>query len=560
MLTILRTQPIGSVITTFLDASVTLRKGKDNVEGCGDITFSMKTYEKIARDNEGNIGDHILLPINLFFETLTFDEQKDIYDLYAYSRSIMATMNRDNRREVQDALQERIFNTARRLNLSEKMIAFCKTDRFVYPDLSTVGTLPHHSPAKTFLLQDYVEITAISLLSKMMVPIWGEFIKELADMDVSNHQRENIAFELIEVTLESGAFERIYGKLYNTLSTLIQERRKMMDKKAIPSGVTSSYIITHNGIDDQMFESIVMATIVVKRMATYECFTRLRDGNVPNAMVYIDDGIKRTADTRIQSMRRDMSSLPRRELPAHDTEDNSSILDHASRISKKPIDVPIFVQTAVTNWELPKMVVELDTPEDVFASACDYYLTNSFDISPLCQAMIASFIGTRFGGSKCIGYLPPRVYQQLVVLLQIFLIRQEMYDLASLITAKTSTTPIEGSSTSLATRIHTNLKSSEYLQCQTLFKGFLEKPVNDFVKKSTGRKPEVDRIDFVSQINRMVEWLTRYTHSENMAPALWEFSKQENRPIVGSECRYDENTIRNLCRFYLIFHGGSRPF
>lgn len=560
MLSIFRTQPTGSAITTFLDASVSLRDGTNNVEGYPDIVFSMKTYEKIAKDNEEQVGDLILLPINLFFETLSLAEHKTIYKMYAYAKQVIESMTMDNRREAQDALQEHIFNTVHSLKLADKMIAFCQTQRFVYPDLSVAGTLPHHSPAKTFVLADYIEITAISLISKMMVPIWGEFIKELGEFKISSNQREKIAFDLIEPTLEEGAFERIYQKLTFALSTSVKERRNHTDKKALLSATTSSFILTHNGIDDQMFDSIVMATIIVKRMATYECFIRLKDGNVPNAMVYIDDGIKRTADTRIQGMRNTMNTMPRREIPQHDTEDNSSILDHASRTSKKPIDVPIFVVTAVENWDLAKLKEETDTPTDVFDSAKEYYSTNGFDVSPLCQAMVASFIGTRFGGSKCIGYLPPKLHQQIVILLQIFLIRNEMYDLAALVSSKTSRIPVEGAANSVALRIQANLKSNEYLQCQQLFKGFLEKPVTHFGKKGSGRKVEVDKIDFVNHIDRMIEWLVRYTHSENMAPALWVFSKQENRPIVGSDVRFDENIIRNLCRFYLIFHGGQRPF
>lgn len=559
MLTIIRTQPTGSAITTFLDATVSLRDGDKNIPECPDIVFSMKTYEKIARDSEGLIGDLILLPINLFFEELSMDDHRAIYDMYRYTKETIDHMTMDNKREIQDALQERIFHTIHRLKLSEKMIAFCQTKRFVYPDLSSAGKLPHHSKEKTFILEDYIEITAISILSKLMVPIWGEFIRQLGVIGIGNNQREKIAFDLIETTLEEGAFERIYNKLSYSLTSLIMDIRKATDKKSM-GNATTSFILTHNGIDDQMFDQIVMATIVVKRMATYECFTRLKDGNVPNAMVYIDDGIKRTADTRIKAMRNTMNTMPRRELPSHDTEDNSSILDHASKTSKKPIDVPIFVTTAVQHWELPKLLDVTETPLDVYNSATDYYSTNPFDISPLTQAMVASFIGTRFGGSKCINYLPPMLYQKIVTILQIFLVRNEMLDLAALVSSKTSPAPIDGVTSPLGMRISTNLKSQEYLRCLNLFKGYLEKPVQHFGKKGNQKKVDVDRIDFVNHINRMVEWLIRFTHSENMAPALWDFAKIENRPIVGTECRFDENIIRDLCRFYLVFHDERRPF
>lgn len=569
MLRIIRTQPSESAITTFLDAAVSLRDGNKNIPECPDLLFSMRTYEKIAKDeihkggsdkdkSEGT-GDQILLPINLFFAELTFEEQREIYEMYRFCKDTIEHTEMENKREIQDTLQERIFNTISRLRLAERMITLCRTDRFIYPDLSQVGIEPHHTNEKTFLLEDYIEITAISILSKMMVPIWGEFIRRLGIISISNNQREKMAFDLIEPTLEEGAFERIYNKLSYSLSESVAYLRKETDNKTM-GGTTTSYILTHNGIDDQMFNSIIMATIIVKRLATYECFTRLKDGNIPNAMVYIDNGIERTADTRIKSMRNTMDAMPRRELPGHDQEDNISVLDHASKTSKKPIDVPIFVTTAVQTWELPKLLEITETPIDVFESASTFYSTNSFDVSPLCQAMVASFIGTRFGGSKCIGYLPPHLYQKIVVLLQVFLIKNKLFDLAALVSSRTSTVPIESVTTSLQGRITSNMKSAEYLRCVEIFKGYLEKPVIPFGKRAVFKKGEIDKIDFMSHISRMIEWLVRYSHSENMAPALWEYAQVENRPIIGDDCRFDELIVRDLCRFYLLFHDNKRPF
>ena len=569
MLIITRTQPTGSAVTSFLDASVSLRDGYENVDGCPDLVFSMKTYQKIAKDNEEQEGDSILLPINLFFETLTFADHHDIYAMYRFAKHAIGVLTMDNRHEIQKALQERIFDTMFRLDLPAKLIAFCRTPRFIYPDLTDAGTLPHHSPAKTYNTDEYIQITAISLVSKMMVPIWGELIKKLDMVGIGKNQKEKMAFDLIEPTLEEGAFEYIYNKLSYTVSTLVELGRAATDKKNSMTGMKiSSFIITHNSIDDQIFDTMVMASIIVKRMATYECFVRLNDkkagANVfksPNAMVYIDDGIKRTAESKLQSMRNDMNMMPRRPLPDHDTEDNSSILDHASRTSKKPIDVPVFVVTAVEFWELPKLVEDTETPKDVYELVADYYKNNGFDISPLCQAMVASFIGTRFGGSKCLGYLPPHLYQRIVILLQVFLIRQDMYDLAALISSTTSPLPLEGPPNFMASRVDVAAKKSdEYQLCLSRFKGYLVKPSNPFLKGGTFKNPPMDRIDFATHIDRMIEWLVRYTHSENMAPVLWDYSKQDNRPVVGEPARYDEKVIRNLCRFYLLFHNGQRPF
>jgi hypothetical protein len=554
-------------MSKFLDASIVLRQGAQMVPECPDIPFSINTYQKIAENetkiqlSDTQIGDKILLPINLFFETLEFDDHRELYDMYKLTQSYILAMTSDNRRDIQEKIQVKIFETMRRLELPRKMIEFCSTDKFVYPYLGDAGTLPHHSKEKTYLLEDYIEITAISLLSKLMVPIWGEFVKILSDVNIGPNQREKIAFDLIEPTLEESAFERIYSRLSYLVTSLVAENRKNIDKKPL-NAATTSFILTHNGLDDQMFDATVMATIIVKRMATYECFTRLKDGNVANAMVYIDDGIRKTADTRIRTMRNKMTTMPRKPLPTYDTEDNSSILDHAARTSRKPIDVPILVTTAVTQWELPKLIEVTKTPRDVYDEACAFYSESTFDISPLTQALVASFVGNRFGGSKCLGYLPAPVYQKIVVVLQIFLVRQEMMDLATLITSRSSVVPIDGVSPAFSHRLKTMYnKSNEYLQCQTMFKGIMEKPVNTFGKKITRGKQDVEVIAFVRQIERMNEWLINYSHKENTAPVIWKLANELDPPVLGSECRFDEHVIKNLCAYYLMMHQGSdRPF
>jgi hypothetical protein len=559
MLKIIRTQSTGSAITTFLDASVSIRDdNNNNIDGYPDIVFSIKTYEKIAKANIENVGDMILLPINLFFDKLTLDEHKLIYEMYKFARVKIDILTKENRREIQDQIHDIVYDTVEKINLPAKMIEFCLDGPFVYPDLSNVGKKPHHSEEKTFLENDYAELTAISVMSKLMVPIWGEFVRALDVLGFGSNQREKLAFDLIEDSLEDGAMSRIYSKLSNYLSSLITDNRKAIDKKPMGNAQTS-FILTHNGIDDQLFESITMATIVMKRLATYESLSKTKDGGTPNAMVYIDDGIKKTADTKIKTLRKEMNTMPRRELPSYDTEDNTSVLDHASKTSKKPIDVPVFVAVAAKEWEIPRLLRDTKTPMDVFTKAVNFYTTNTFEVSPITQALVASFVGTRFGGSKCLNYLPMSTYQQIVVILQIFLIKHGMIDLASLVSSRTSKEPIDVGVSGISSRIKANLKSAEYHRCASLFRGYLDKPTNMFGRKP-GRKPEITRIDFTNHIERMSEWLIHYSHKENMAPVLWDHAKIDDRPTYGTECKYDENTMKNLCSFYLSMHDQTKPF
>lgn len=534
-------------------------KGKA-IEGCPDLVFSVKSYQKIARDNSlvaetDSNGDEILLPVNLFFKTLSQNDHMALYLMYKEAQRVITDLDEDNWRDARDTLHEYIFKTFRNLKIDSKAIAFCQGAPFRYPDLSLIGLEAHHTEAKTFKEADYKEITAIAVLTKIMIPVWGYLFAKLSTSSHNVRQREQLAFELIETTLEDGAFERIYNKLYHYFRSVINDIRKNTDKK--PSNTAStSFILTHNGIDDQMFETSIMSTVLVKRLASFDCFTTQDTVKSPDVMVYVCELAKHSVDSTIRTMRGAMRTLPKREIANHDSEDNSSIIDHISRTSSKSIDVPILVAIAVENWEIDKLLVEYDIPMEVYTSAVRYYQTNGFGVSAITQAMVASFIGTRFGGSKCINYLPPHLYQKIVIILQIFLIRHDLVDLASLASAIESAAPVEGASSVLLARIHSNYeKSAEYISCKDTFKGYIDKPLPIIGKKiGNKKKQETDRIDFVNHIKKMIDRLTMFSHMENMAPALWDFTKVEAKPIIGTECQFDENVIRHLCRFYLLFH------
>lgn len=560
MLVILRTHPAGSGMSSYMNATVSLRDNGKNIPDCPDLVFPILTYQKIGENKEteegdSNVGDRILLPANLFFETLTFPEQRLLYEMYADAKKLIHTITMENRRDVQDQLQDKIFKTMWNLKIDQKTLAFSSGPVFSYPNEELVGNKPHHTAEKTFLEQDYKEITAIAILVKIMIPIWGELIGHLKFVQLDVRQREKFAFELIEPTLEEGAYERVYLKLSNFFRSVITDIRKNMDKNQ-STNASTSFILTHSGVDDQMFEATITATIIVKRLATFDCIAVRGGGEgTPDVMVYIYDVVRRSVDASIRTMRDSMKTLPKREIASHDSEDNQSIIDHISRTSSKSIDIPILVTTAVELWEIAKLREEMEVPADLFESATTFYRANGFGVPTITQAMVASFIGTRFGGSKCINYLTPELYQQIVVILQVFLIRNDLVDLAQLASAITSLTEIEGTDSVLSMRIKSNYQTEEYAACKETFKGYLDKPLQPFTKKPGRRRSvDFDRIDFEHHIKKMIDWLTRRTHTENMAPALWDLAQRDTRPIHGTEVQFGENIIQHLCRFYLMFH------
>lgn len=553
MLKILRVQPSGIATSRRLNSLITYRPFNEPNSDYPDLEFDTRTFDKISKDETDSRAEFILAPINQFFDLLTDQEQKLLYNLYTKTKHLIKTITVNNRHEIEEILQEKIYDTIVNLNLPERLISFSKSDAFAYPDLSEAGKANHHTKEKTFNLEEYQELNAISLLSKILFPIWGDFTVKLDEININNNLRKKIAFQLIVPNLEEGAFATVYRKLSYYISSAVADYRKNFDKNTIKSSMTTSFILTYNGIDDEMFIDMVMGVIIANGLVIYES---------ADIMIYINGRIVYAADQIINNIHKKMTIMPRRPLDGHDGEDNSSIIDHVSKTSSKSMDIPIFITTAFDHWELDRLLVDTDTPKEIFDRANAFYVSSNFEISPLCQAMIATFVGKRLGGSKCLNYLSLSQYYKLVTMLQFYLIKNKMIDLATLASARSSPLPLDRAQSTLATRLEANMTvSMQYLECRDLFKGYLRKPLNNTGRtKRERRNAEMEQIDFASHIVKIKDWLIKNVHYENMAPVLWEYTGRETLPLLGTDVQFDERVISNLCQFYLNFYREERPF
>lgn len=553
MLKILRVQPSNAAASRKLSSLVVYRPFNEPSADYPDLEFDTRSYDKISSDKSDSRGEIILSPINQFLDLLTDHEQKILYLFYTQCKELIKTITTHNRYEVEEVLQEKFYDLIVNLNLPERLIAFSRSDAFVYPDLSEVGKANHHTKEKTFNVLEYQELNAISLLCKILFPVWGDLTVKLDEINIDNNFRKKISFELIVPNLEEGAFATVYRKLSYYISSAVADYRKSFDKNMIKSSMTTSFILTYNYIDDDMFVDMVMAMIVVNGLVIYES---------ADIMIYINGRINYAAEQIVNNAQKKMTIMPRRALDSHDGDDNSSIIDHVSKTSNKPMDIPIFITTAFDHWELDRLVVDTDTPKQIFDRAHAFYVSSSFEISPLCQAMVATFIGKRLGGSKCLNYLSLAQYYRLVTMLQYYLIKNKMIDLATLVSAKSSPLPLDRAQSTLSTRLEANMAlSSQYLECRDLFKGYLRKPLGTLGRtKRERRNAEMEQIDFTSHIVKIKDWLIKHVHYENMAPVLWEYSGRENPPLLGTDVQFDERVIGNLCQFYLNFYREERPF
>jgi hypothetical protein len=532
-----------------------------------DVTFMVRSFKKCSTPEKGEKTEDwedesdsetvkSMYPANLFFNKLTDEEQGELYDMYVRVKDLIGRMNLENYRVIQDLIRKRVTQTLKVINIANRLVEFAADPIFLYPDLTEAGKGANHTEERTYHHGDYLVLTGISILSKIVYPICGE-IHNLPRIIGDETLFDMIGLDIIEPTLESGPFGPVYNKLQNTIRKTVTTTLERQDKALNNQAQDTRFVLSHSGGFKGRFIDSVIAHIITRRMASFSPSTMVR-GKRPNAMVFIDNAITRSTVSKIAGMKKGMTVVPRWELSSGDGEqDNASMLDHISRSGSRPIDYSVITTVSAERHVIPKMLALFDTPIDVYLSALEYYRIHPFEISCFTQSMAASFAGMRFGGSKCLNWLPNPIYVQLVTIMQIWMVQNGLHRVASLCSAINSEDIIDAADSTvpiIAIRERTPMEK-EYTLCESLFRGNVTREVAG--SKRRGAKKEVETIGFRTLISGLVEWLGQYSHKENMAPSIWKLRGEEDYPIHMSECTVESTIMVDVCRYYLMMHSST---
>ena len=552
----------GSVKTNYFDAAIVYINA-DGVEK-PHIRFDIQTYEKVSRINSEKEGRSILSPVNAFFATLTVEEEERLYTFYDTMRKIVTETGRLDitdpltRSNLIEKMYLQVDKVFLRMDIPARLIEFTNTDFFVYPDLGKAGKDPHHSDKMTFREKEYAELTALSIFCKIMAPVWGGLIMVFEQSPINSVYKEYFAQQIVDGILNSDSFTTIYDRFLYYANNLVAKLLKENDARKTGSAL-SSFILSRSKMTSDDFTDLVTATVVVKKLVRYDCVQRLQDGSPPNTMVYIDREIKEIVEANLSSLRKKIKELPQRDLPSRGGEENNtSVIDHISKISSKTADIPVFVANAAMLWDCPILLNKSGVNKVHWEALCEYYDRNPYPVNPLAISLMASFIGKQVKGSRLIDYFPFRLINRFTAMVQLYLAERGLTDIIPFLTCLKPDAVVDRPISLIGSRIMSMYQTiPEYLECKDLYHGYSEKSSQN--PNERGR-PLTQRISFEEQITRLMEWIVEETHLCNVPGWFWEHYPISSDPIVGKDCPLAATIPAQLYRFYLMFHSGNRPF
>ena len=207
----------------------------------------------------------IFRDINGLWASLPQDHQDKIWETYKECHYVLNNVA-DLRR-----LRDRLVPLIRELfeltpfTIAEHWIKY--RSQLVYPNSLMEDYSPLHPRDTTYLRRDYVQLAALALNLRIMVPIWGKFTKMLKPF--AARQRERLAVTLLT---GSGITESLPYKMLREHVERLKD--KHLEKNPVPLSAKAESVGTEN------IGEMIFCLVLVRRVAMGELSRKNTEINI----------------------------------------------------------------------------------------------------------------------------------------------------------------------------------------------------------------------------------------------------------------------------------------
>lgn len=518
-----------------------------------EIHFRLETFKDLSRDLE--LGEEILRPLNLFLKDIPFDKQEALYTFYEKARILLDALNVNTFFQVNQELEVITTELFAKTKLDWDLKAYVEGSSIPFPDLSHAGQRAHDTKEMTFYLPEYKELTAISLMCKIMSPIWGEYFR-IVNSDMTDEiNKEKFCFDMILITLRDGAFKDVMAKLRNYVAKSTNTVLNQQSKHASPVQSPVKFTQSKNGFGEARFLDLVFAVIFARKMVIFNVYRHrsLTRESQSDIMNYISSNITATANSKISAMRTSTHEMIRIDpKDSRSEQDNVTFNDNNSRTSKVPGD-SVVAASIGAQIEAERLIGLLAIPKKVYEPMTRFYVRHTIVPNPLADMIMSCMYEEALGGSICLEYLDANRYELLLSIAQIYAIKNNCHDVAHLLSCTTS---MERNLT-IHAPIQMNYKTmAEYTECVRTFCGVAEKHIPAWRRQREAKAKDVERVSITTQIGDIISWLVSYDHYYNSPNALWLIDERESQ-MNGDVIDYSDLIVKEMCRFILLLRKGD---
>ena len=402
------------------------------------VNFTVKTYilfDRIKTKEDEKKWDKILSIVYEYFDSLTEKQLDIIFNFYKRSRSHLLKIDKNNYKEIADAIEEDISDIVdNKFNIVKSCIDFIQNNQNLkYPNLDNIGKEAHHKKENTFYLEDYKLLTGISLFCKLFFPIFGNYIESTKEY-ISTAYKEDKAAQIILPLFNRKETYNIINKLFQYTKSTIEGSLSKGRKKKIANNEVyiHDFNFGHSGITTDDLISIVYSILFVKKLVLFEPYRTIELFTNSDTPISGPSDIMKTLNTSIGVTFRNVEIISKKEanilirfgsedypMSGGNSIDIETPLDKESIIYETKMDTLSIINLGVDIF-IKKSLIKYNIDKDLYINTRNFYIKNKIHkISFITKLIISLYAKEYLEGYDSLKYIKLEKYTGLISLIQL---------------------------------------------------------------------------------------------------------------------------------------------
>ena len=500
---------------------IDLQRNDDIAKDPDAACFLIETYKKLSTENPipgEDPWDAAFGPVNMILSVMEEKDQRAFVNFFIDAKVLINSSFVETSEQLDrltKKLESSFYYLDREIKLREYLNTFVKAGHIVFPDLSNIGARAHDKPEFTFGYDEYIYLTEISLVCKMLAPLWGEIIYRTKHITNTNFKETQCCTIMYSYLMSYGS---LIDKFTNYIYNSVKEPKSVNESGDVTRGF--------NGYTSNNTVLYVFGTMCVKKFVNID----LRK-DICNIMTYVNTCTKMTTQTQRVNMQGKNRASLRHDYTKDDG--NSSALENVSFSTRYTADIPGIVEHAL-DQTIAKLLVSHKLSKSTYETMLKFYRRNPISLTSLNHYIVATTFGHSIGGGGGFRLLNATAYSKAIAFIQLMMVSKGYpSELAHLLSIVETQTEQSGDNNRINVGMRFNMTSSEeYRNCKNMF------------------TQKIGTIQWDSCIVDIINTITTYESYHSSPPVLWLAYDEEDRN--GTLAQYSEHLVRHICSYILF--------
>lgn len=383
------------------------KEKREELDEKNDIYFQVRTYSVLSLSKGPGFWDGFFGILNRFLETLDEADERRLMAFYEKVQPLVTDLDTKIYRDRLQMVQDEVEALVRDTKFPEKAMAFVAAADLEYPDLSEVGTRAYDRPELTFHLPEYKILTALSILAKMMAPVWGHLIENGKTFTKTSDKEARCLTTFLPV-LDHPVFSATSEKLERYTENSIERH---FQKNARVVSFDINFVLAHQGYTRDYFLQIVYGILCVKKLASYDPLFSMNADGPPNSrdiMKSISAATVKTIPTSLSAIQDQASTMVRMDPKSKNEKsesDSVTLLENESFVSRKSVSIPVYVRFGIDHV-VSDYLDRKQIGRGLYKDVCGHYGKHQIThVSPWTTTILSCLFSRDLGGSRALRYL-----------------------------------------------------------------------------------------------------------------------------------------------------------